>query len=139
MGLVKLTESFSWEGRRIAWARAGSGPPVVFCHGTPFSSRVWAPYAEALADRFTVEWSRLHEALLAPLRVAIADSGGDPERDAPAIYHLAIGTMQAALVRRTRPSQADVDHVVECSVAIVERTQSMVPGRRSDMDTEHGR
>ena len=54
MGLVELTESFSWEGRRIAWARAGSGPPVVFCHGTPFSSRVWAPYAEALADRFTV-------------------------------------------------------------------------------------
>ena len=54
MGLVELTESFSWEGRRIAWARAGSGPAVVFCHGTPFSSRVWAPYAEALADRFTV-------------------------------------------------------------------------------------
>jgi len=54
MGPVELTESFSWEGRRIAWTRAGSGPPVVFCHGTPFSSRVWAPYAEALADRFTV-------------------------------------------------------------------------------------
>ena len=54
MGLVELTETFSWDGRRIAWARAGSGPPVVFCHGTPFSSRVWAPYAEALADRFTV-------------------------------------------------------------------------------------
>ena len=54
MGLVELTETFTWEGRRIAWARAGSGPAVVFCHGTPFSSRVWAPYAEALADRFTV-------------------------------------------------------------------------------------
>ena len=32
----------------------GPARPVVFCHGTPFSSRVWAPYAEALADRFTV-------------------------------------------------------------------------------------
>ncbi len=51
---MELTESFSWEGRRIAWGRTGSGPSVVFCHGTPFSSRVWAPYAEALADRFTV-------------------------------------------------------------------------------------
>ncbi len=51
---MELTESFSWEGRRIAWARAGSGPAVVFCHGTPFSSRVWAPYAAALADRYTV-------------------------------------------------------------------------------------
>ena len=54
MGPVDLTETFLWEGRRIAWARFGSGPAVVFCHGTPFSSRVWAPYAEALADRFTV-------------------------------------------------------------------------------------
>jgi pimeloyl-ACP methyl ester carboxylesterase len=51
---VELTETFEWEGRRIAWACAGSGPSVVFCHGTPWSSRVWAPYAEALADRFTV-------------------------------------------------------------------------------------
>ena len=54
MAPVELTEEFTWQGRRIAWARAGSGPPVVFCHGTPFSSRVWLPYAEALADRFTV-------------------------------------------------------------------------------------
>ncbi len=54
MGLVELTETFFWEDRKIAWTRLGSGPPVVFCHGTPFSSRVWAPYAEALADRFTV-------------------------------------------------------------------------------------
>jgi pimeloyl-ACP methyl ester carboxylesterase len=51
---VELSEVFEWEGRRIAWARAGSGPPVVFCHGTPFSSRVWWPYAEALAADFTV-------------------------------------------------------------------------------------
>jgi pimeloyl-ACP methyl ester carboxylesterase len=51
---MELNEVFEWEGRRIAWARAGSGPPVVFCHGTPFSSRVWWPYAEALAGDFTV-------------------------------------------------------------------------------------
>lgn len=51
---MQLTDTFEWEGRRIACGRAGSGPPVVFCHGTPWSSRVWAPYAEALADRFTV-------------------------------------------------------------------------------------
>ena len=52
--VVELTETFEWEGRRIAWGRAGSGPAVVFCHGTPWSSRVWAPYAEALAERYTV-------------------------------------------------------------------------------------
>jgi pimeloyl-ACP methyl ester carboxylesterase len=51
---MQLTETFEWEGRRVAWGRAGSGPAVVFCHGTPFSSLVWRPFAEALADRFTV-------------------------------------------------------------------------------------
>lgn len=51
---MELTERFGWEGRSIAWGRAGSGPPVVFCHGTPFSSRVWSRYADALSDDFTV-------------------------------------------------------------------------------------
>ncbi len=32
----------------------GSGPDVVFCHGTPWSSRLWGPYAEALSDQFRV-------------------------------------------------------------------------------------
>jgi pimeloyl-ACP methyl ester carboxylesterase len=51
---VNLPERFSWRGREVAWGRLGSGPPVVFCHGTPFSSRVWAPFARALQDAFTV-------------------------------------------------------------------------------------
>jgi pimeloyl-ACP methyl ester carboxylesterase len=33
--------------------RQGSGPPVVFCHGTPWSSWLWAPFAGALAAQFT--------------------------------------------------------------------------------------
>jgi pimeloyl-ACP methyl ester carboxylesterase len=33
--------------------RQGSGPAVVFCHGTPWSSWLWAPFAEALAAEFT--------------------------------------------------------------------------------------
>jgi pimeloyl-ACP methyl ester carboxylesterase len=51
---MDLDRVFEWDGRRIALTRFGSGPPVVFCHGTPFSSRVWWPYAEALAPDFTV-------------------------------------------------------------------------------------
>ena len=51
---VELTERFEWQGRQIAWGRAGDGPPVVFCHGTPWSSVVWQPIADALADRYTV-------------------------------------------------------------------------------------
>ncbi|NUW46790.1 alpha/beta fold hydrolase [Nonomuraea rhodomycinica] len=51
---MELTERFAWRGRRIAWGRAGTGPPVVFCHGTPFSSLLWQPFAEALSRDFTV-------------------------------------------------------------------------------------
>ena len=51
---MELTETFDWNGRSIACGRAGTGPAVVFCHGTPFSSRVWSRYADALSDEFTV-------------------------------------------------------------------------------------
>jgi pimeloyl-ACP methyl ester carboxylesterase len=49
-----LTEDFSWRGRSVHWERKGSGPDVVFCHGTPWSSQLWRPYAEALTPYFTV-------------------------------------------------------------------------------------
>ncbi|MGO1803102.1 MAG: alpha/beta fold hydrolase, partial [Microbacteriaceae bacterium] len=49
-----LRETFVWNGRTVAWDRFGSGPPVVFLHGTPWSSALWRPLAEALAARFTV-------------------------------------------------------------------------------------
>ena len=51
---MELGERFEWQGREIAWGRAGSGPGVVLCHGTPFSSRVWQPFADALSSDFTV-------------------------------------------------------------------------------------
>jgi len=49
-----LSRSYEWRGRRVAWDQLGVGPPVIFCHGTPWSSQLWAPYAEALAQHFTV-------------------------------------------------------------------------------------
>lgn len=51
---MDVTEMFEWEGRRIAWGRAGIGPAVVFCHGTPWSSWLWRPFAEALCGDFSV-------------------------------------------------------------------------------------
>jgi pimeloyl-ACP methyl ester carboxylesterase len=51
---MELTETFEWQGRKIACGRAGRGAAVVFCHGTPFSSRVWQPFAQTLARDFTV-------------------------------------------------------------------------------------
>jgi pimeloyl-ACP methyl ester carboxylesterase len=45
---------FLWRGRHVAWQRTGSGPPVVLCHGTPFSSAIWRPFADALSSDHTV-------------------------------------------------------------------------------------
>jgi pimeloyl-ACP methyl ester carboxylesterase len=50
---MELTDELEWRGRRVRWTRRGSGPPVVFCHGTPWSSRLWAPFAAALSPAFT--------------------------------------------------------------------------------------
>ena len=52
---VVLAESFTWRGdQQIRWSRSGSGPPLVFCHGTPWSSALWKPIADTLSGRFTV-------------------------------------------------------------------------------------
>lgn len=51
---MELGQTLAWRGRTVAWDRRGSGAPVVFCHGTPWSSRLWAPYAEVLAAHRTV-------------------------------------------------------------------------------------
>jgi pimeloyl-ACP methyl ester carboxylesterase len=51
---VKLAQEFAWKGRNVRWGSQGSGPPVVFCHGTPWSSWLWAPFADSLAAEFTV-------------------------------------------------------------------------------------
>ena len=60
-GRVSITEPydrgvsiFVWRGRHVAWQRTGSGPPVVLCHGTPFSSAIWRPFADALSSDHTV-------------------------------------------------------------------------------------
>jgi pimeloyl-ACP methyl ester carboxylesterase len=51
---MDLTQEYEWNGRRVRWNRQGSGPALVLCHGTPWSSVLWAPYADALSDEFTV-------------------------------------------------------------------------------------
>lgn len=51
---MELTEEFAWRGRRVRWGRQGEGPAVVLCHGTPWSSALWAPFADAFASEYAV-------------------------------------------------------------------------------------
>ncbi len=51
---MEPSERFEWKGRTIAWGKVGRGPAVVLCHGTPFSSRLWHPFAQTLSRDFTV-------------------------------------------------------------------------------------
>jgi AcrR family transcriptional regulator len=75
-------------------------------------TRPFAVNGTRLRDRFPTEAGRATGLLLGPLREAVAESGGDPERDAGAVYQLAIGTMYEHLLEHTEPSRDDVDHLV---------------------------
>jgi AcrR family transcriptional regulator len=75
------------------------------------NTRPFALNSARLADRFPQEVARSRELLARPLRDAVADAGGDPQRDADAVYHLVIGCLNDALVARRRPSKQDVEHL----------------------------
>ena len=51
-----LTHTWEWNGRSVAWDRFGSvdSPAAVLCHGTPWSSALWVPFARALSRDFSV-------------------------------------------------------------------------------------
>jgi pimeloyl-ACP methyl ester carboxylesterase len=49
-----MDETFRWRGGDVRWSRRGSGPAVVFCHGTPWSAALWEPIADAVSADFTV-------------------------------------------------------------------------------------
>lgn len=51
---LALPETFHFDGQAVRWGRIGSGPPLVFVHGTPFSSHVWRRIAPLLAESRSV-------------------------------------------------------------------------------------
>jgi AcrR family transcriptional regulator len=77
------------------------------------NTRPFAINGARLADRFPDEIARSREEVVQPLRDAVAAAGGDPQRDADAIYHLVMSSMNDALVARVRPSRQDAEHLVE--------------------------
>lgn len=49
---MELLETFEHNGYKLRWTCIGpeKAPPLVFIHGTPWSSRLWAPIAQAVAQ-----------------------------------------------------------------------------------------
>jgi AcrR family transcriptional regulator len=91
--------------------------------GAAANTRPFAINGLRLADRFPMEWNASRDELMAPLRAALIEAVADPD-DAPLVYHLAMGTMQDALVRRQVPTDADVERVVCAATRITSRAAS---------------
>jgi AcrR family transcriptional regulator len=81
------------------------------------NTRPFAINGVRLNDRFPAETRASSDRVIAPLREAIAQAGGNPDRDAAIINELAMGTMHRYLVDRTTPSRADIEHVVRFALA----------------------
>lgn len=47
--MLVLDESFTFNGRRVAWGAIGAGDPVVLVHGFPWSAQAWRAIAPWLA------------------------------------------------------------------------------------------
>lgn len=50
-GALSLIHSFEFDSQSVRYGVIGSGKPMVFVHGTPFSSQVWRRIAP-IAARF---------------------------------------------------------------------------------------
>jgi AcrR family transcriptional regulator len=81
------------------------------------NTRPFTANGARLADRFPAEWARSREQVVAPLRAAVAEAGGDAARDADVIYHLAMGRASDAIARGETPTRAEVEHLVAFALA----------------------
>lgn len=112
----------SYLDARMAAAAPGAARVRAWMEGVleqarnPDAARNTRPFASntvRFADEFPEQLTRSREELVAPLRDAVADAGGDRSGDADAIYQLAMGRMQDALVRNEAPTAAEVAHLVD--------------------------
>ncbi len=51
---MNLSEAFQWGDATVRRGRVGVGPPLILCHGTPWSSFVWRHAVASLSDIRTV-------------------------------------------------------------------------------------
>jgi AcrR family transcriptional regulator len=93
------------------------------------ATRPFAVSRARLAELFPDEVEASERELIAPLRGALAEAlasgalpGVDPERDANAIYTLAIGWVQRVLCQRDAAPRAEAEHLVEFALAALRRS-----------------
>jgi pimeloyl-ACP methyl ester carboxylesterase len=100
-------EEFDWRDGTVRWRRHGHGPPVIMCHGTPWSSQVWASVTRALATHWTVyRWDMI-------------GYGRSDMRDGQDVSLAAQGELLAALLDHWElPHPAIVAHDVGGAVAL---------------------
>ncbi|MSO79788.1 MAG: TetR/AcrR family transcriptional regulator [Acidimicrobiia bacterium] len=82
--------------------------PEAAANTKPFTAN-----SARLATEFPDESAQSREQVVALLRAALVDAGGNPRHDADAIYHLAMGRAGDAIARGEVPTNSDVDHLVE--------------------------
>ena len=95
------------------------------------ATRPFAVSRARLSELFPEEVEASERELTRPLVLAIAEAvsdgtlpGADPERDAEAIYTLAIGWVQRKLCQRESATRAEAEHLVEFALAALRRPPS---------------
>jgi AcrR family transcriptional regulator len=117
-GQVRLVATLE---RRMARAEPGAGQVRAWIEGVyeqarnPEAAANTRPFlvnGARLAERYPEATATQRERVVAPLRDAVSTLGGDPVRDADAIYHVTMGRTQDAITRRVIPARDEVDHTV---------------------------
>jgi hypothetical protein len=92
-----------------------------------------------LAHDFPEEWREADRRVRAPLVDAIARGrrdgsfpDADPERDAEAVYHLAMGKLHASTLWRSAPTAAEVDALVAFALAGLRHPRSIASDRERE-------
>jgi AcrR family transcriptional regulator len=113
----RMGQAATAEGRIAAWIEgvlAQATDPEAAARTQPFLAN-----QDRLAEAFPEQQQESVDLLVGLLVVVLAAvprpgrrRNAEEERDAGAVYHLVFGTMHAHVMARTRPSAAEVDHVV---------------------------
>jgi AcrR family transcriptional regulator len=112
----RMAKARTRDERIAAWIEgvlAQASDPVAAERTRPFVA-----HQDRIADRYPTEQQASASLLVDLLAGAIADGAASAsdrkraERDAQATYHLAFGALHRHLIQRTKPSAAEVDHLV---------------------------